>query len=145
MRITPKAVAAAVLITAISSNALADGWRGHGPRFEPRYQSEHWHGSDWVAPLIVLGVAGAMLSAAASQPSAPPVSYAQPPVVYAQPQVSYAAPPVSYAPLPVTMPAPAPAPMPVDVAYFCRSSGQFHPYVQYCPEGWQLVAPVTRR
>lgn len=25
--------------------------------------------------------------------------------------------------------------------YYCQSAGQYYPYVTYCPEGWQAVAP----
>lgn len=38
--------------------------------------------------------------------------------------------------------APVPAPPLVNAWYFCRSVGQYYPYTQYCPEGWQLVAPT---
>ena len=43
----------------------------------------------------------------------------------------------------------APAPQPVYAAppppsgnwYYCGSSGQYYPYTDACPEGWQSVAP----
>jgi hypothetical protein len=78
--------------------------------------------------LIVLGIAGAAISAAASQPS-----YTPPPqVTYVTPQVTYVTPQVTY----------MPPPPPASASYFCSSVGQFYPNTSYCPEGWQLVYPA---
>lgn len=79
------------------------GWNHH--------RHNHYSSSNWVAPLIALGVAGAVWSAAA------------------QPAPSYTPPAVTYYP-----PQPAPS-----ASYYCGSSGQYYPYTSYCPEGWQLV------
>ena len=32
-------------------------------------------------------------------------------------------------------------PPPGDNWFYCRSSGQYYPYTQACPEGWQAVRP----
>ena len=107
----------ALSVGAISTQALA-GPHGHHQRPSIGYQQRS---SDWLGPLIVLGIAGAAISAAASQPSYTP-----------PPQVTYAAPPVTY----------MPPPQPAGGSYFCSSVGQFYPNTSYCPEGWQLVYPA---
>ena len=131
MNITRKS-ALALMALALAGGAQADGWRGHhrqgwsprGPVYVQR--------SDWLAPLIVLGIAGAAIGAAASAPA--PVVVPLPPPAPPQPQVLvYPAAPV-YA-----MPAPAVAPLPPGVAYYCPAYGQYHPQVQSCPGSWQLV------
>ena len=109
-----------IVMAGVSGQALADGghhgWEhqryGHGYDRDRGYRS----GGNWVAPLIALGVAGAVWSAAA------------------RPAPVYVAPTVTYYP-----PQPAPS-----ASYFCASSGQFYPYTSYCPEGWQLVQPAYR-
>ena len=103
-----------VLMASVSGQALADGGR-HGWEHE-RYGHGYRSGGNWVAPLIALGVAGAVWSAAA------------------RPAPTYVAPAVTYYP-----PQPAPS-----ASYYCASSGQYYPYVSYCPEGWQLVQPAYR-
>jgi hypothetical protein len=110
----------ALSVGAVSTQALAGGPHGHGhhPRGSSGYQQRS---SDWLGPLIVLGIAGAAISAAASQPSYTP-----------PPQVTYVTPPVTY----------MPPPPPASASYFCSSVGQFYPNTSYCPEGWQLVYPV---
>ena len=109
----------ALSVGAVSTQAWAGGPHGHGhyPRGSSGYQQRS---SDWLGPLIVLGIAGAAISAAASQPSSTP------------PQVTYVTPQVTY----------VPPPPPTSASYFCSSVGQFYPYTSYCPEGWQLVYPV---
>jgi hypothetical protein len=104
----------ATLIIALSAGTLttpvwADGYRGHPSR---AYNSHQNRTSDWLGPLIVLGIASAAIGAAANQPS-----YAPPP------QVTY-----------------LPPPQPVNTSYYCSSVGQFYPNTSYCPEGWQLVS-----
>ena len=123
-------IALSVLIASMGTSAFADG----------RYGQEHGyygrgHGSDWVAPLLFLGLAGAVIGAAASQSNPPPqpVYVSPPPVVYVPAAPVYAAPEVV-----------APPAAPVNVWHFCRSVGQYYPYTQQCPEGWQLVAPAQR-
>ena len=104
-----------IAMAGVSGQALADGGR-HGWE-HPRHGGHgHRSGGNWVAPLIALGVAGAVWSVAA------------------RPTPTYVAPPVTYYP-----PQPAPS-----ASYYCASSGQFYPYTAYCPEGWQLVQPVYR-
>ncbi len=112
------------LIASLSSLALAEG--RHGPRHPGNSHGNHGkHGShraaDWLGALVVLGLAGVVINAAASQPEP------------AAPSVSYVSPPISYA---------APLPAPVNASYFCASARQFYPYTAYCPEGWQLVLPA---
>lgn len=139
MKNTLKSTTVALLAVAIAGSALADGPRGHYPHGQHRGHHNHGrhHDSNWVAPLLFLGLAGAVIGAAASQqPSAPPppvISYVPPPVTYVQPDPVYVAPPVTLAP---------PPPQPAPAWYFCRSSGQYYPYTQSCPEGWQQVAPT---
>ena len=108
----------ALSLGAVSTQALAGGPHGHHQRPSVVYQQRS---SDWLGPLIVLGIAGAAISAAASQPSYAPA-----------PQLTYVTPSVTY----------LPPPQPVGGSYFCSSVGQFYPNTSYCPEGWQLVYPV---
>jgi hypothetical protein len=112
-----------LLIASVSSLALAEG--RHGPRHPGNSHGNHGkHGShraaEWLGALVVLGLAGAAINAAASPPEP------------ATPLVSYVSPPIGYA---------APPPAPVSASYFCASARQFYPYTAYCPEGWQLVVP----
>ena len=94
---------------------MADGPHG----YQQRQFTGHQHrSSDWLGPLIVLGIAGAAISAAANQPSYTP-----------PPQVTYVSPAVTY----------VPPPPPASASYYCSSVGQFYPNTSYCPEGWQLV------
>ncbi len=143
MRTIAKTVALAVVIASLGGNALADGRYGmdHG------YHG-HGHGADWVAPLLFLGIAGAVIGAAASQSNPPPQPvYVAPPVTYVPPSPVYVAPPVTYVPAAPVYAQPevvAPPPPPVNAWYFCRSVGQYYPYTQHCPEGWQLVTPPQR-
>lgn len=107
-----------VVMASVSGQALADGGRhgGHQGWEHNRHGHGHRSGGNWVAPLIALGVAGAVWSAAA------------------RPAPTYVAPTVTYYP-----PQPAPS-----ASYYCASSDQFYPYTSYCPEGWQLVQPAYR-
>lgn len=66
---------------------------------------------DWVGPAALIALTGVAIGAA--------ISY-QPPA----PRVSYSAPPP-----------------PSGNWYYCGSSGQYYPYTNACPEGWQAVAP----
>ncbi len=133
MKTIAKSVAVAVLIASLGGNALADGRYGQNYGYHG-----HGHGADWVAPLLFLGIAGAVIGAAASQ-SSPPAQ----PVYVTQPV--YVSPPVTYVPAAPVYAAPevvAPPPAPVNAWYFCKSVGQYYPYTQHCPEGWQLVTPT---
>jgi len=135
MKKIAQSVGLALLIATLGTNALADGPRGYYR--QPHREYSHLGGdAGWVAPLLFLGLAGAIIGAANSQPSPPPPVYVSPPVTYAPPIATYVA-PVEVAPAP-SMPPPPPA----DAWYFCRSVGQYYPYTQYCPEGWQLVPPT---
>ncbi|MBP8149447.1 MAG: hypothetical protein KAY21_06980 [Limnohabitans sp.] len=109
-----------LVMASLSSLALADG--RYGPRHPGTGHGNHGsqRAAEWLGALVVLGLAGAAISAAASppEPAAPPVSYVSPPIGYA-----------------------APPPAPVNAGYFCASARQFYPYTAYCPEGWQRVMP----
>ena len=129
MRTIPKSVGTALLIATLSLSALADNGRGRHP-YNHRPHAVRSHGGDWVAPLLFLGLAGAVLSASANQSSPPaPVTYVSPPPVYVPAPITYSA--------PVEV---APAPPPANTWYFCQSVGKYYPYAQHCPEGWQPVA-----
>jgi len=138
MKTITQSVGIALLIATMGCNALADGPRGYSYPSHQRDFRGYSRDAGWVGPLLFLGLAGAVIGAAASQSSAPPPTYVQPPVTYLPPAATYVTPAPTYV-APVEM---APAPAPVNAWYFCRSVGQYYPYTQYCPEGWQLVAPT---
>jgi len=141
MKTITKSVGVALLIATMGCSALADGPRGYSYPSHHREFHGRSHDAGWVAPLLFLGLAGAVIGAAASQPSTPPPPvYVQPPVAYVPAPVTYATPAPTYV-VPMEV-APAPVSPPVNAWYFCRSVGQYYPYTQYCPEGWQLVAPT---
>jgi len=134
MKNIAKSAVIALLIASVGCNAFADGRYGyHGGGYHGSYHGRG-HDSDWVAPLLFLGLAGAVIGAAASQSTPAPV-YVAPPVTYVQPAPA----PVYVAPQPVAQPAP-----PANMWYFCRPVGQYYPYTQTCPEPWQLVAPAPQ-
>ncbi len=138
MKAVQKTVAVVLLVAAMGSSALADGRGGNFPYGQQRSYQSHNHGGGWVAPLLFLGLAGAVIGAAANQQqSPPPIVYVQPPVTYMPAAVTYVQPAPTYI-------APAPPPQPVNTWYFCKSVGQYYPYTQYCPEGWQLVSPTPQ-
>lgn len=157
MNIPSKTTVLALLLAAAVGQVQADGWRGHGLQGFNHYRPApaRVHGSGWIAPLVVLGIAGVALSAASQAPATvvvqPP---AQPVVVYSQ-SSGYAVQPVhalpagaAYASSSDAGPTYAAPPQAVEsapdgVAYYCPSYGQYHPQVQSCPGGWQLVA-MTR-
>ena len=129
-----KSVTTLEQIAAMGSSAWADGARGFSPQAQHRGRHGGSHGGDWIAPLLFIGLAGAVIGAAASQNDPPPRAYVAPPVTYV-PQATYVAPAVVV---------PAAPPPPANMWYFCQSSGQYYPYTQRCPEGWQLVSPQPR-
>ncbi|MGE5470802.1 MAG: hypothetical protein ACM3X0_08405 [Bacteroidota bacterium] len=94
-----------------------DGWRDHDS-WRHEYRRDYGHRGGWVGPAAVLAITGLALGAAAYsqyQPQPAPVYVAPPPPVVVRPaQESW---------------------------YYCNSAGQYYPYVQYCPEGWQPVIP----
>ena len=157
MNIPSKTTVLALLLAAAVGQVQADGWRGHGrPGFNHyRPAPARVHGSDWIAPLVVLGIAGMAFSTASRVPATVVVQPPPPPVVvYSQPtgyavQPVYALPPgAAYARASYAGPTYAAPPQVVEsapdgIAYYCPSYGQYHPQVQSCPGGWQLVA-MTR-
>jgi hypothetical protein len=111
-----------------SSPALAD--RGHdreyyrpAPHYNngyyraaPPHHDHGYRGYGWAGPAAVLAIAGIAAGVAASNyyASAPaPVYVAPPRPVYSAPLAGY--------------------------WNYCGSAGQYYPYVNYCPEGWQPV------
>src|SRR5574343_109715 len=115
-KISALCIAATLALTAATS-AQAD-WGRHGGYDGYRdygYRHHRHGGSDWVGPAAVLAITGLAVGAAiASQ------NYYTPAPVYSAP----------------------PRPMPpagYDTWYYCGSSGQYYPYTNACPEGWQGV------
>lgn len=72
----------------------------------------HRHHRDWVGPAALITLGSVAIGAA--------VSHHLPPA----PRVTYYAPPP-----------------PSGNWYYCGSSGQYYPYTNACPEGWQAVSP----
>ena len=146
MKRTATLLALAVVLTSINTPSLAQP--RHRPPPPPPRSHVHVHGSDWLAPLIFLGVAGAVIGAASNAPPAPvylpPPVYVPPPVYGPPPVVIQQAPPP---PAPVVIPSapPAavapPAPVVTNVWYYCASARQYYPHTPYCPEGWRVIAP----
>ena len=104
-------VAATVAIS-VTTPAQADwGRHGYGGYGGFRPPMHHHHGGPgWVGPAAVLAITGLALGAAAYSRAAPP------------PAPVYTAPPPN-----------------AGVWYYCGSSGQYYPYTNACPEGWQAV------
>lgn len=112
-KISALCIAAALAMT-VNTSAQAEWGRHHDGGHRGHHQ-HHRSGHGWVGPAAVLAIAGlAIGTAVASQ------SY------YATPAPVYSAPP---------------RPMPADYGtwYYCGSSGQYYPYTNACPEGWQAV------
>ncbi len=109
-----------------SAQADWDHRREHYGRPPAYYQQQHHqqhnhhHRNNWVGPAAVLAITGLALGAAAYNNS-----YTAPAPVY-----------VEAAPAPVYVAAPPPRPR---LWYYCGSSGQYYPYTNVCPEGWQAV------
>ena len=157
MNIRSKTPVLALLLTAVAAQVQADGWHDHGRRGFATYRSApaRVQGSGWVAPLVMLGIAGVALSAASQAPATvvvqapPPPLPAQPVLLYPQPS-GYSAPAhvpagAAYVSAAGSGPTYAAAPQLVEsapdgIAYYCPAYGQYHPQVQSCPGGWQLVA-----
>jgi hypothetical protein len=140
MKNVTKSVTVALLIVTFGFSAFANGAREYYPQGRHRNHQVRGHDSGWIAPLLFLGLAGAVIGAAASQQSGPPPTYVQPPVTYVQPAPIYVAP--SY--IAPAIVAQTPPPQPANAWYFCKSAGQYYPYTQYCAEGWQLVSPTPQ-
>ena len=127
MNQTFKSLAIASLVVVFGGNALAGDHHHPRPSHDDyRNYDRHRHhsgNSDWVAPLVLFGVAAAAMSAANERPEPPPAPtyyYESPPAVYVERPA---------APVPTT-------------SYFCHSSGQYYPYARYCPEGWQAITEL---
>lgn len=112
-KISALCIAAALTMTA-NTSAQAD-WGRHDGYREYGNHHRHYGGRGWVGPAAILAITGLAVGAAvASQ------NYYAPAPVYAAPPRPM--PPVNY-----------------DVWYYCGSSGQYYPYTNACPEGWQAV------
>ncbi len=118
-KIATLCIAASLALSATTS-AHAD-WGRHYGDFRPPMHHHYRGGSGWVGPAAVLAIAGMAIGAAAYSNA-----YAAPAPVYAAP--AYVPPPVYSAP-----------PARGDIWYYCGSSGQYYPYTNACPEGWQAV------
>lgn len=109
-KITAVLIAATLALTA-TAPAQADWGRHHGGH------GHHGHrgGHGWVSPAAVLAITGLAIGAAVASQH-------------------------SYAPAPVYAVPPRPMPS-ADYGtwYYCGSSGQYYPYTNACPEGWQAV------
>ena len=106
---------AASLTLGSAGNAFADRGGHHHRHFRPPVPHHHHHHrpyrSDWVGPAAVLAITGLAIGAATYGSRA-----------YAEPAPVYQAPPAN-----------------PGIWYYCGSSGQYYPYTQACPEGWQAV------
>ncbi len=109
---------ASTLALTTATTAYADWGRHHGGHYRGHHHHHHRGGGNWIGPAAVLAITGLALGAAA-------YSHASPAPVYAPPAPGYY----------VTPPA-NPA-----MWYYCGSSGQYYPYTNACPEGWQAVPP----
>ena len=122
-KLTAILVATSLALTT-TSVAYADGGRHHGWHGNQRHHHHHHHrsGPNWVGPAAVLAIAGMAIGSAAysNAYAAPAPVYSAP--VYVPPAPVYSAPPARGG-----------------VWYFCGSSGQYYPYTNACPEGWQAV------
>ena len=86
-------------------------WGRHGGDYREHHMHRHHHrDGGWIGPAAVLAITGAVIGA----------------TVYNR----YQAPAPVYYPNPVRS---------NEVWYYCGSSGQYYPYTNACPEGWQAV------
>jgi hypothetical protein len=115
------ALCLAVSLALGSAGTAQADWGGRhgdhdGYRHEYRHDRDYRGGRDWVGPAAILAITGLAIGAAAySQQRPEPVYVAPPPPVRVQPTSGN--------------------------WYYCNSAGQYYPYVEYCPEGWQQVMP----
>ncbi|MBL8429476.1 MAG: hypothetical protein JNJ95_06270 [Dechloromonas sp.] len=127
-KITALFIAATLAITS-STSALADRGHRHGGYGHGHHGHRGSH--SWAGPAAVLAIAGLAIGAAVASRN----SYAAPPTYSYTETPAYA-----YTPEPTyyrTPPRPAPAEY--GTWYYCSSSGQYYPYTNACPEGWQAV------
>ena len=117
-KITALCVAVSLTLGSIGS-AQADWGRhgGHGGH-RPHYGGGYRGGPGWVGPAAILAITGLAIGAAAYSQSV----RAAP--IYVEPQRAYQPPPPDSGNW-----------------YYCNSAGQYYPYIQNCPEGWQSVMP----
>lgn len=101
---------AAAIAMISNTSAQADWGHRHGGYRPPAYGHRHGGGGNWIGPAAVLAIAGLAIGATAYNRA------------YAAPAPVYTAPP------------PNPG-----MWYYCGSSGQYYPYTNICPEGWQAV------
>ncbi len=115
-------ISASLLVGSIGS-AQAD-WGRHRGYYGHQPHRHHHHGNgSWVGPAAIIALTGLAIGAAAYSNN-----------VYATPAPA----PVYTPPTPVYVAPPAPAPA-NELWYYCRSSGQYYPYTNACPEGWLAV------
>lgn len=115
MKKTASLCLAAALAMAVNTSAQADWGHHHGHFRPPMHGHHHHHGGSWVGPAAVLAITGLAIGATAYNNA-----YGAPAPVYAPPV--YSAPPANSG-----------------LWYYCRSSGQYYPYTNACPEGWHAV------
>ena len=126
--IKPISIALCLALCA-ATPALADRRHDHG-HYRPapkHYDGGHHRGQNWAGPAALLAITGIAAGIAASNYYAPAPAYVAPQPVYVQPQPVYVAERTTYA-VPTA-----------SYWHFCGSAGQYYPYVNDCPEGWQLV------
>ena len=106
-----------LLATTLSPAVHANHAYWRAPIVVERHQhSQYWRPPrHWIGPAAVLAITGAAIGAGAYH-------------YYNQPAPVYVPPPRSYPPA-----------QPADTWYYCGSSGQYYPYTNACPEGWQAV------
>ena len=80
----------------------------------PAHRHHRHHHNNWIGPAAVIGLTGLAIGS----------------LLYNQPRVEVA---------PVYTPAPAAPAYSGGTWYYCHSSGQYYPYTNACPEGWQAV------
>lgn len=116
-KITALCVAVSLTLGSMAS-AQADWGRhgGHGGH-RPHHGGGYRGGPGWVGPAAILAITGLAIGGAA-------YSQAQAAPVYVAPQPAYQPPPPDSGNW-----------------YYCNSAGQYYPYIQNCPEGWQSVMP----
>ena len=106
----------ATTLTLTTATSAQAEWGHHGGHHRHGHGHHYRGGSGgWVGPAAVLAITGLAIGAAVAS------------------QQTYAPAPVYSAP---------PRPMPVadyGTWYYCGSSGQYYPYTNACPEGWQAV------
>ena len=104
---------------ALSGSAQANSWHHqHGGHHS---HHRHHHGGDWGSTAALLAITGVAVGATIYRQSPPPPAYIPPPrVIYAPPADP-------------------------GIWYFCRSAGQYYPYVRHCYEGWEAVIPPPPR